>query len=234
MVYIWESNFYKRLGHQLIGNFDNNSDDAARYVIDNVEPLLNWVGPEFPITIRDNNSKLIRTRNTGLLVKEILNEWIIGLKDGFNDDYKSNNGLSKWIEEARFHLEKNKDIIDQIEFAYTGKKEPRGVKNIAYLIDYSLSPRSDSGLNEDHYSLIKRKSTRFKVVEPGVEWVVMLASISASKSGEIINLSMLKKGLNELGIEYNRKALIAELEKSGLSTSAHDADDALEIKPSYY
>jgi len=173
-------------------------------------------------------------RQTGLRVKEILNEWIKGLKNEFNDDYKTLDGLSKWIRDARLLLGKNIKYQKQIELAYNGQVKPKGMANVQELINYSLTSRGERGSNVDYYALMKRKSNRFLVIEPGVEWMVMFASITANKPGETINLSLLKKDLGELGIEYNRKALIIELEKSGLSTSAHDADDALEIKPSYF
>jgi hypothetical protein len=233
MCYLWEADFYKKLGTQLIGNYDNSPSDAASYVLSSNDPLINWIGPEFPISIRDNNSKIIRLIITGSGVRDVLGNWMRTLGgNSFKRNYKSINGLSNWIEDARSLItrEQQRDI----EWHYNTTKLTSAMKNTKELINYSLTSRGEYGTNADFYNLLTRKSNRFLVVDPGGEWVVLMSSLAAKLPGHPTTLAILKDSFSQLGIHFNRKQLVKVLEKSGLSKSSHDADEALEIKPSYY
>ena len=233
MCYLWEVNFFKKLGTQLIGNNKNSPSDAASFVLSSNEPLINWIGPEFPITIRDNNSRIIRLVRTGLGVRGVLSNWMRSLGDNtFNRDYKSIDGLSNWIEDARSLIENEQKR--EIEWQYNTSNDTATMRNTKELINYSLTSRGEYGKNADFYNLLSRKSNRFLVVDPGGEWVVLMSSLAAKLPANPTTLAILKKSFSQLGIYFNRKQLVKELEKSGLSKSSHDADEALEIKPSYY
>jgi len=234
MCYLWESNFYKKLGTQLIRGHTTSPSDAASFILSSNDPLINWIGPEFPISIRDNNSKIIKLVGTGLGVRGVLSSWISSLGDNvFKRDYKSFDGLSHWIEDARPLI--NSELQREIELQYNTKSNPpRSINNTRELIEYSLMNRGQYGKNADFYNLLSRKSNRFLVVDPGGEWVVLMSSLAAKLPGNPTTLAILKDSFSKLGIHFNREQLVKELEKSGLSKSSHDADEALEIKPSYY
>jgi hypothetical protein len=94
---------------------------------------------------------------------------------------------------------------------------------------YSLQCRAETGSEADFYSLLTRRSRRFLVVEPGPEWMVVLASLTAGAPGRSTTLGQVKRSLAMLGLYPSRETLVQELEQAGLAGSSHDADDALEV-----
>ena len=221
--FLWEATFYKNLGKALLGD-----NDAKQNLLPS-KPLLSWTENQKPLSVRDQNSGLIQTVTDGLLVKDKIDE-ILEIHGGSVDQetidsWKGEKGLEKWLSWAENELT---NYLDRLEDCFNQESKPKHLNTI-YTIQYSLQCRREYGEDLDYYGLLHRKSKRFLVVEPGSEWIVVLASLTAISPSEVTTLGALRKELKKLGLNPSREILITELESAGLMQSSHDADEAITV-----
>jgi len=108
-------------------------------------------------------------------------------------------------------------------------------KNTKYFVRYLLQPRSsddDSVDQADFYYLARTNSANFWL-EPGPEWLVVVAGLLCRRPGGQCTLGMLLNDLATLGIRVERSILVGMLEEAGLSMDSPDADEALVIKSAF-
>jgi len=140
-------------------------------------------------------------------------------------------GLEEWLEAARKVLAPNRsEVSKEIAFALDNGKGS-GAKNVFETIRYSLLVRGGHQ-STDLYGFLKQCGP-YTCVDPGQEWLVVIASLCSAGPRQPSRLADLSVALSDIGISVPRSTLIGRLETYGLARSSHDADDALEIQPAF-
>ena len=68
------------------------------------------------------------------------------------------------------------------------------------------------------------------MVQPGKEWLVVLSSLEAEgRDLDTVRLADVTQTFEQLGLIWDFKTLIRELEVLGLALSSSDADNAIEV-----
>ncbi len=229
MAFLWESRFYQTLGKLLLAE-SLEPIDASRMLLHNSRPLLDWHEPELAITVRDQNSGIISSIRDGYSVRSFLDNEsdVLDRLDGSLEDierWQSADGFGEFI--SMIHRALSESDKKQLEGCF--QRTPGGANNTIETVQYSLGTRQETGKHADFYGLLARRSRRFLVVQPGEEWIVVIASMCAKLPGDRTVLRNVRKSLSQLGIGVSREILVSELERAGLTSSSHDADDAIEV-----
>jgi len=224
--FLWEARFYKRLAQALVTNDKTMMDE----ILSSQEPLLSWEDNTKPISSLDQNPFIRETVADGLKAMAEIDRLLKKSGGKITEEkiktFKEADTLAPWISWARDTLGQE---LDHLEKCFGTKPTNKAENNTLETIVFSLQSRQEMGNNIDYLGLIKRKSRRILVVEPGPEWIVLLASLTAGKPGEVTTLARLRKELARLGLKPSREILIAELERAGLTKGSHDAEDAIEV-----
>lgn len=141
------------------------------------------------------------------------------------------DGLAEWLQDARVALRPCKREVSEGIAAALDETQSSSAKNVFETIRYSLLVRGGHQ-STDLYGFLKQAG-RYTCVDPGQEWLVVIASLCSSGPRQPARLADLVEALDDLGIAAPRATLIARLENYGLARSSHDADDALEIQPAF-
>lgn len=222
--FLWEARFYKRLAQAIV------DETMVDEILDSKEPLLSWEDNTKPVSNLDQNPFIMETVADGLKAMTEIDGLLHDKKNEITDEkverWQQEDNLQPWVSWAR---EKLGPDLKRLEKCFGTKPTKKAENNTLETIRYSLECRQEVGNDIDYLALIKRKSRRFLVVEPGPEWIVLLASLTAGKPGKVTTLDWLRKDLAKLGLKPSREILIAELERAGLTKGSHDAEDAIEV-----
>lgn len=224
LTFLWEARFFQQLGRFLLSP---NRDPVVDIICPQVT-LLRWRASGLPITVRDENSRLIKTVLDGTRVRIALDEILSSHRGDPTGDWQSEDGLSDFLGWFTRDAPRYKRFCQKLSACYGGGKFAPA-NNVLETIRYLLLARSESGHQADFYGLLRRRSSRFLVVSPGEEWIVVAASLAAGSPGARCTLGTLRSSLASLGVYAERDEVITELERAGLSRSSHDADDAIVV-----
>jgi hypothetical protein len=142
------------------------------------------------------------------------------------------DGLAKWLEAARAAIKASSQDIKPRVLDVLEETNPGGINNLPEVIRYSFLNRGGPA-GQDLYGLMKRAGTRYIYVDPGQEWLVVVAGLCSAGPGRVSRLRDLQSSLVQLGIQAPARTLVGQLEAFGLARSTHDADDAVEIQPAF-
>jgi len=226
--FLWEAHFYSELGRWLLEKDGTGGLDAT---LDGLRPLLYWKPRSDTISTRDQDSYIRGYVYRSLAVRVILDD-LLGAEDikDIDVDMDDLDEIGKWLKGKM-----GGKVLQELAIAYHDPRNAEGrnaAKNLFETIFYTINCRKEVGHDADFYSLMVTRSRRFKVVEPGREWIVVIASLMGTPKGEAL-LGNLRQDIEEMGIGVDRGILVKELEKAGLTRSAHDADDALRVSSGF-
>lgn len=219
MGYLWEAQLYRDLCENLAA-----TSPQPLVSLRGTRELLKWTGREEAISTRDINSRIRQVVSTGHAAREqfkSLYEAALSTKPEL-----ANASLQDILSAVRSEMA----VLNTNPFLeiLTESKRKDGHNTLETVV-YSLQCRAETGVDADFYALLTRRSRRFLVVEPGPEWMVVLASLTAGAPGRCTTLGQVKRNLAMLGLFPSRETLVRELEQAGLAGSSHDSDDALEV-----
>ena len=100
-------------------------------------------------------------------------------------------------------------------------------------IRYALKCRDQAGPYADHYGLLRARGTRYLVVEPGPEWVAVIASLATGGPGRTTDARQVMDDLYALGLRPELRDLVLQLELAGMANGSADADYGLEVRSAY-
>ncbi len=218
MSYLWEAYFYRDLCTYLAASTPPVPFELPKY-----RDLLKWTARDEALTTRDVNSRIRQVISIGHAARLAFRSCIETL-------------IETRPELATCSLQQ---VVKAVSQTLAGQTNPFAAllndskrnqgPNTWETVVYSLQCRAETGSDADFYSVLSRRSRRFLVVEPGPEWLVVIASLAAGAPGRQTTLGQVKANLAMLGLFPTRETLVQELEQAGLAGSSHDADDALEV-----
>lgn len=228
--FLWEAALYARLGRYLLST--NGPIEELDQSLTKPFGLLNWSDNKLPLTVIDQNSRIIRTIIDGVEVRSFFAKALENpageIQRGIEstDVEVSYRSLLGFLEHTKASLKPN--TKKELSECY-GRPLRGAAKNTKETVTYLLQCRQSSGRGADFYNLLSRRSRRYLVMDPGEEWIVVLASLAVGSPRGSTVLGELRKHLRKLGITVPREVLVSELERAGLTRSSHDADDAIEV-----
>lgn len=234
MGYVFEMNFYFHLVLALA------NDKPEKEVLDELrgdrDPFFEW-DSFASVSSRDVSTKIKKLCERGIACRDFLHHVITSEEFDCPSPKKyrmHEDGLVEWIKEARvWFANTGPDQIDQLLRDAISGRANSSAKNVKETIVYSLLDRGTPGLGSDLYSLLKRRGSRYTIVEPGQDWFVVLSSLCAKEAGRTVRLADVIDSLHDLGVAAGHNTLIRQLERVGLARTSHDADDAIEVQAAF-
>lgn len=223
MGYLWESSWYVRLGEAITrGNLEPGASfPKVQNIACSVDSLLPWRQQRSSVSIRDVNPALRLTTYRGQAVRELLS--------GYIENSKEIAGLPFALGLERASADE--DLVGQLRDKLN-TRQPHG-KTVWETIRYNLLTREESGPFTDYYGLLRMNGPRYLVIEPGTEWIAVVASLACREPAGEANLADLLASLSELGLYPEMTDIVALLERAGLARGSADADQGVQIKSAY-
>lgn len=108
-------------------------------------------------------------------------------------------------------------------------------KTLREFVRYLLLARAsnDAAPDEGDFYYLARGDRKRVWVEPGPEWLVVMASLAANVPGGQCTLRDVLAELRDLGLRVDRATLVALLEGAGLTQDSPDADDAIIVSSGF-
>jgi hypothetical protein len=228
--YIFEMNFYYQAVLSIVSK--DEPDMLMQSALTRKAPFFLWDASS-SISSRDVASKIKRICERGTAARHFIQEAVKDEQDPcpIPAHYlDTHDGLTRWVKDARKWVanDVSGDKKDSIRRAISGLAN-RAARNMQETIVYALLDRGRAGVNEDLYSLLKKRGSRYTIVEPGQEWFVVVSSMQASDSRRTTRVADVIGALESLGIRTGYNTIVKELERAGLGRTSHDADDAIEV-----
>ncbi|KQQ93800.1 hypothetical protein ASF62_06280 [Leifsonia sp. Leaf325] len=99
-------------------------------------------------------------------------------------------------------------------------------------IRYALRTRDAAGPFADYFGVL-RQSGRYLTVEPGTEWIAVVASLACEKPGGSTDVATVIQALEEMGLRPELADLVALLERAGLARGSADADQGVVVESAF-
>ncbi|MFJ6538841.1 hypothetical protein ACIQH5_21640 [Paenarthrobacter sp. NPDC091711] len=213
--FLWEAAWYETLGRRIL----SGTPASWHEVKEQVPEILPWKSSRSSIAVRDVAPLLSWRVHRGSKIRTLLEGWLAENQNG-NQEFE--NAFNEMSGDAQ--------LVRSVTSAL-GSKERSSV-NTWEAVRYALLTREASGPFADYYGLL-RSNGRFLTVQPGTEWMAVVASLSCSGPGKTSDVATLMLNLQELGLRPEAGDLIQLLEKAGLARGSADADRGVIIESAF-
>ena len=224
--YLWECHFYLSLGRAVLDGTKEGVEVGVTRALFRAEPLFPWA-----LDPRDSQpnilSRLLFILRTGLRCRQIITTALAELASPPNKEPET---LAAAFEETVSQLSDDAALKQELQEAFSPRVRPPGFKNLEETVRYSLTAREgEETAGRDPYCFLRTRGKRTVVVEPGAEWLVVIAAMAAGAPGRSCRQVDLQSELNSLGLRPRQTAVLAELKRAGLCEGAADADEGIVI-----
>lgn len=215
MGYLWEASWYEAAGRAVLGpdDFEWETFSASSPIV------LPWKSSHSSEGVRDVASLLMWRVHKGAVVRKVLEPLL-------TDELELGSSFGSVMR----RLQKDETVKRALTGALGSQK--KAAPNTWEAIKYALLTRDNAGPYADYYGLLKRNG-RFLTVQPGTEWIAVVASLSCGGPGRSTNVARLMSDLDEMGLAPELADLVQLLEKAGLARGSADADQGVTIKSAF-
>jgi len=220
--YLWQSRYNEEVARAVIGGSLNNEIESPEAIVERINPVAPWVNRSEQVSVRDVGSRLKASVRRGSNVNLVFKEW-----RRHNNELEGSSSAQELLE----IMSTDGHLVDALLGALGSKRDAGKLTWEA--IRYSLQVRDRSGPFADHYGLFASRGTRYLLVDPGVEWIAVMASLVASGPGSRTTLGDVQRSLRSLGLEVELPQLVDALESAGLARGSADADQAVIVETAY-
>ena len=215
MGFLWEATWYVKLAKSVVAGELRSWDESIK----SVGEILPWRSMKSSTSVRDIAAHLSWVVHHGAVVRDQLASWD---KRG---DFKD---LS--FEDAMDLMHSGGEYREALKHALSNTQ--KNTSNIQEAIRYTLKTRDRVGETADYYGLL-RASGRFLTVDPGTEWITVVASLTCNRPGTEANVGDLMKNLQLLGLHPELADVVDLLERAGLARGSADADQGVRIQSAF-
>lgn len=215
--FLWEASWYLSIAREIVSEKHPRSSQEIRAGIGEVIP---WGSSRAGVAARDIAPRISRRVYQAELVRHALDDW--------NKRNESNLDFENAVRTMRADDSLRRDLLS----ALGSTERVNSGTNLWEAIKYALMTRDSSGDNPDYYGLL-RSHGRFLTVEPGTEWVAVVASLACKKPGGITDVSNVLAVLDQLGTRPELADLVALLEKAGMARGSADADGGVLVESAF-
>lgn len=217
--YLFEVTWYETIATQLLGPVAPTWAAATN----SMELIVPWQKSNQSTTNRDIASALKWKVVRGVAIRAILEKWI------------SENKIdaASAADQAFASMHSDSQLRMKLQEALLSRVENGASKNVWEAIKFSLTVREQDGDFADHYGMFRRHNRNFLFVDPGTEWISVVASLSSAKPGMSVDLRKVMATLRLLGTEPDQEDLLSLLERAGIARGSADAGQAVVVKTAY-
>jgi len=113
----------------------------------------------------------------------------------------------------------------------SSRRESSG-NNLWEATKYALLARGTSDQNPDYYGVLHANG-RYLTVDPGTEWVAVVASLACEVPGGATDVGTVLDSLEKLGMRPELSDLVALLERAGMARGSADADRGVMVESAF-
>ncbi|WP_156037183.1 hypothetical protein [Arthrobacter sp. UNC362MFTsu5.1] len=213
--FLWEAAWYETLARRILSGKPGTWSE----VMAQVPEILPWRSSRSSVAVRDVAPLLSWRVHRGSKIRKVLEDWLVS-RPASRDDFAA----------ALAAMSEDEELRGSLTLAL-GSGE-RSAANTWEAVKYALLTRDASGPFADYYGLL-RSNGRFLTVQPGTEWMAVVASLACEGPGKTSDVATLMLNLEELGLRPEAGDLIRLLEKAGLARGSADADRGVIIESAF-
>jgi hypothetical protein len=214
--FLWESAWYESLARRIIGDGPLSWSDVR----EGMDAVVPWKSSRAGAVALDIAPQLSWRVFRGDQLRGLFTKWLTENSTG--DDFQL--ALAAMRDDAEF----SSKLVDALG---SNVSTPAG-KNLWEAIKYALKTRDSTGEFADYYGLL-RTSGRYLTVEPGTEWIAVVASLASGKPGSTTDVGTVLLSLQRMGIRPELRDLIDLLEKAGIARGSADADQGVLVQSAF-
>lgn len=221
MGFLWEAAWYETIAKKLLGEEQSPDDNDARFVgwlTSSVGEVLPWKSSRSLTSVRDVASLKWRVQRAGKIRKL--------LEENLRNASISGSLAAQWAA-----LASDKQLRNELTIAL-GSKDPAASNLVWEAVRYALMTREVAGDSADYYGLLSSNG-RYLTVDPGTEWIAVVASLACGSPGSTSNVAEVMRSLMELGTQPELTDLVRLLERAGLARGSADADQAVIVQSAF-
>lgn len=218
MGYLWEASWYEAIARR-IQLAEPASWEELRGTM---EPVLPWAPATAGISIRDVRSRLAWRARRSTALHNLLEKWI-------NDESAGDDPIPDVIDA----MSMDDTFVRSMGAALGNTTSSASANNLKEAIQFSLKIRDDSGEFADYYGLLRMHGRRWAVIDPGTEWIAVVASLAAGGPRSECDLGTVMASLEALGLRPDLGDAVALLERAGLARGSADADLGVRVGSAY-
>lgn len=216
--FLWEYSWYETLATAVARR---RIPDTFTELLETVRDPLPWQSSRSAVSVRDVGAQ-IRTRLArGDIALRFFKERLDFHKKA--PDYDELDAIQFL---RKVSLEEN----DLERHLLAAKRPPQSLWETVL---YGLQTRDASGPHTDYFGILRPRGTRYLLVEPGTEWIAVIASLSCKVPGGETNVRTVRQNLMRMGLRPQVGDLIALLERAGLARGSADADEAVIVQSAF-
>lgn len=218
--FMWESVWYETIAREIVS--PQTSDLTWSAVRSLMPTTIPWRSSRRGSETRDVASLISRRSYRADQIRHAIEDW-----DG--NDLSSGSSF----EESGHAMRADMELVSRLANCLRSTDNQRSGKNLWEASVYSLQTRALSGPNADYYGLLRRSGRRYLNVDPGTEWIAVVASLACGSPGATVSVSRVLQDLGALGVRPELPDLIALLERAGLARGSADADQGVLVQAAF-
>ena len=205
--FLWEAERYRGILRTSLTGATGPQPPTAR----NPE-LLPWPPAYLPPSSRSVRPSMRRRIDEGGKLRALIEIWV---------KREGEETQAQWLVEPAF--------LEDAQRALAENSRPNSLKNVYETVFYALARRDES----DHYGLLVPRGTNVTLLDPGTEWVAMVAGLAGPGPKASTHVGKVIEELARLGLRPPVSELVRLLEAAGLARGSADADHGVRVASAF-
>jgi hypothetical protein len=218
LAYLWESAWYESLAKIVVRRKGGGLTEMMRLM----EPTLPWKFSRSSAEIRDLSSRLKARAQKANQIRPLVESWLA--KDARQE---------LEMDQAMDAMAQDEELVEGLKSILSGSVSKTSSQNLWEAIKYSLMTREASASEADHYGFLRSRGRRYLFADPGIEWITVMASLSAKGPGSFTHLGEVMRNLSMAGVRPDPRDLVVLLERAGLARGSADADHGVIVETAF-
>lgn len=214
--FLWEYAWYEALGTAII---QNSVPDKFEELRSTVRAPLPWQSSRSSVSVRDVGSTIKWRISRGERIRKSLKERL--------NELGGHQDAMDFLRDAAASEDFRRSLAAEV-----AEKKEAG-KLVWETVKYGLQVRESSGPYTDYYGILKTRGRRYLVIDPGTEWIAVVASLTCGKPGSQCNVGEVLRDLTVLGMRPELGDLVSLLERAGMARGSADADHAVIVESAF-
>lgn len=220
--FLWEAAWYENLARVVI---ERSVPQTFRELVTSVDEALPWRSSRAAVASRDVASHIKHSISRGEKARKYLGDLI--------DSYADNGLDLTQISAIEFLSQVAREPVAREDLSRALNSATIAGKAVHETAKYGLQVRRSSGEFTDHYGILRPHGRRWVLVDPGTEWISVVASLSCSGPGRSCTVGDVLTDLTTLGMRPEIGDLVELLERAGLARGSADADNAVVVESAF-
>jgi hypothetical protein len=215
MGYLWEANWYEALARTVLDDGKPRWESIAARMPD----VVPWKSARIGPAALDVAPLLLWRIRHGGQVRRLVLTWLEQHKAW---DLDCDDVLGMMAADSELKVE----LTDAL-----GNRR-QSSENQWEAVKYALKTRDEGGPFADYYGLLQANG-RYLRVNPGTEWMAVVASLACGSPGKETNLGEVLRSLADLGLRPEIRDLVSLLERAGMARGSADADQGVVVRSAF-